>query len=133
LSANKELSAFSIQPILTVTQSGVFTMKRLLIASIVTIVSAVGLSSAASAGTYSPKIDQREANQQGRIFNGVRSGALTPKETYRLEKQQASIRAQEAQFKSNGNLSKRERHILNHRLNKASNAIYNAKHNGRHY
>jgi hypothetical protein len=108
-------------------------MKRLLIASIVTIVSAVGLSSAASAGTYSPKIDKRQVNQQGRIFNGIRSGALTPKETYRLEKQQASIRAQEAQFKSNGNLSNRERHILNHRLNKASNAIYKAKHNGRHY
>lgn len=108
-------------------------MKRLLIASIVTIVSAVGLSSAASAGTYSPKIDKKEANQQGRIYQGIGSGSLTPKETYRLEKQQASIRAQEAQFKSDGNLSKRERRVLNHRLNNASQAIYKAKHNGSHY
>jgi hypothetical protein len=111
-------------------------MKRLLTASLVTILSTstvLGLASNASAGTYSPRIDRREANQQNRINHGIRSGALTPQETYRLQKREASINAQESRFKADGNLSKRERRILNHRLDRTSNAIYRAKHNGRHW
>jgi hypothetical protein len=111
-------------------------MKRLLIASLATIISAsgvLGIASNASAGTYSPRVDRREANQQRRINNGIGSGALTPKETYRLQRQQANINAQEARFKSDGNLSRRERRVLNHRLNRSSKNIYRAKHNARHY
>jgi hypothetical protein len=111
-------------------------MKRLLIASLITLVTAgstIGLATAASAGTKSPGIDRREANQQRRIYKGIRSGALTPGETYRLERRQANIRAQEARFKSDGNLSRRERRVLNNRLNNSSKAIYRAKHNNRHY
>jgi hypothetical protein len=111
-------------------------MKRLLIASLITIVSAgtmLGMSAAAEANTNSPHIDHREARQQGRIYQGVRSGALTPRETYRLERQQANIRHQEARFKSDGNFSKHERHVIKNRLNHSSNDIYRAKHNGRRY
>jgi hypothetical protein len=111
-------------------------MKRLLIATLITVMTAggtFGLASTASAGTNSPRIDRREARQQNRILRGVGSGALTPRETYRLERRQASIHAQEARFKSDGNLSHRERQILNHRLNRSSRAIYRAKHNSRHY
>jgi uncharacterized membrane protein YebE (DUF533 family) len=111
-------------------------MKRLLIASLLTIVTAggtLGLASTASAGTNSPRIDRREARQQNRIYQGVGSGSLTPQETYRLERRQASIRAQEAQFKSDGHLTRRERTVLNNRLDRSSRAIYRAKHNNRHY
>jgi hypothetical protein len=111
-------------------------MKRLLIASLLTIVTAggtLGLASTASAGTNSPGIDRREARQQNRIYQGVGSGSLTPKETYRLERRQANIRAQEAQFKADGNLTRRERTVLNNRLDRSSRAIYRAKHNNRHY
>jgi hypothetical protein len=111
-------------------------MKRLLIASLLTVVgtaATLGLASAAQAGTNSPRIDQREARQQGRIYQGVRSGSLTPRETYRLERQQANIRAQESRFKSDGHLSAHERRVLNSRLNHASKAIYRNKHNGHHH
>jgi hypothetical protein len=111
-------------------------MKRLLIASLITIISAgstLGFASTASAGTNSPRIDRREARQQNRILQGVGSGALTPRETYRLERRQANIRAQEARFKADGNLSRRERNVLNNRLDRSSRAIYRAKHNGRHF
>jgi hypothetical protein len=111
-------------------------MKRLLIASLIALVTAgntLGMASAASAGTKSPGIDRREANQQRRINKGIRSGALTPRETYRLQRRQANIHAQENRFKSDGNLSRRERRTLHNRLNKSSKAIYRAKHNGRRY
>jgi hypothetical protein len=111
-------------------------MKKLLTSALVTILSAstvLGLASNASAGTYSPRIDRREANQQRRINQGIRSGALTPRETYHLQKREASINAQEARFKADGNLSRRERRVLNNRLDRTSKAIYRAKHNGRHW
>jgi hypothetical protein len=111
-------------------------MKRLLIASLITVVSfgtTLSFATTANAGTNSPNIDRREASQQGRINQGIQSGALTPRETYRLERQQANINAQEARFKSDGNLSNHERHVLNDRLNHSSKAIYRNKHNGHRY
>jgi hypothetical protein len=110
-------------------------MKRLLTASLVAIVAAtafLGSVPSAFAGTRSPGINRREANQQRRINRGIRSGQLTPKETYRLQRQQANINAQEARFKSDGNLSKRERRVLKNRLTRSSKNIYRAKHNRRH-
>jgi hypothetical protein len=111
-------------------------MKRLLITALITVVGAgttLGLASAAVAGTNSPKIDQRQVNQQNRINQGVRSGALNPRETYRLQRQQSSIQAQEARFKSDGRFSKHERHVVKNRLNRSSQSIYRLKHNGRQH
>ncbi len=111
-------------------------MKRLLITALVTVIgagTALSFTAAAEAGTRSPHINQREARQQGRINKGIRSGALTPRETYRLQRQQANIRAQEARFKSDGNFSKRERHAVKNHLNRSSQSIYRLKHNGRHH
>jgi hypothetical protein len=107
-------------------------MKKLLTTALVAILSTsalLGVATQADAGTYSPRIDRREANQQRRINQGIRSGKLTYKETYRLQRQQASINSQEAKFKSDGRLTRRERRVLNHRLNHASKNIYRAKHN----
>jgi hypothetical protein len=111
-------------------------MKRLLITALVTVIgvgTAIGFTSTAEAGTRSPHIDQREARQQGRINQGIRSGVLTPRETYRLQRQQANIRAQEARFKSDGRFSKHERRVVRGRLNRSSQSIYRLKHNGRHH
>ncbi len=107
-------------------------IKRLLIASLITIVSAgatLSFTSAAEAGTRSPGINRREARQQNRINQGVRNGSLTPRETYRLQRQQANINAREARYKSDGKLSRGERRDLNRRLNRASKNIYHKKHN----
>jgi hypothetical protein len=78
-------------------------------------------------------VDQRAVNQQERIQKGVNSGALTPGETQRLERQQGSIAAQEQRMRArdNGELTARDRAVLNARENRASNAIYWDKHNGR--
>ena len=51
-------------------------------------------------GTNTPKIDKREANQAARIDQGVASGALTGKETARLENGQARVATAEANAKA---------------------------------
>jgi hypothetical protein len=63
----------------------------------------------ALAGAESPRIDHREAYQQGRIYRGVDSGSITPREFNRLEMQQNRIRAAEARMKADGRYTRRER------------------------
>lgn len=75
-----------------------------------------------------PRIDQREVNQQKRIDQGVASGQLNAKETRRLDKREAKIAADEAKAKSDGKVTKAERRHLRREENRASKAIYRQKH-----
>lgn len=74
-----------------------------------------------------PKIDQRQANQQKRIDQGVASGALTPKETAKLEKREAKIEADKAVAKADGKVTRAERRKLKREENRASGAIKRQK------
>jgi hypothetical protein len=91
-------------------------------------VASVGAFAQAAAAPTTPRVDQREANQQARIANGAASGQLTAKETQRLEKQQAHVNQAEANAKADGKVSKRERKHLAHMQNKASKNIHSQKH-----
>lgn len=75
------------------------------------------------------RIGQRQARQQDRICQGVRSGELTRGETVRLERQQARIRQEKRCMKSDGNLTPAERLRLERMQDKASRDIYRLKHN----
>ena len=75
-----------------------------------------------------PNIDKREANQQRRIDQGVKSGQLTPREAARLEKGQARLHANEAKAKSDGVVTPQERERLQHEANRNSRAIAREKH-----
>jgi hypothetical protein len=81
--------------------------------------------------TSTPNIDKRQENQQDRIANGVKSGALTAKETQNLEKREAKIEADKQAAKADGTVTKAERRRLQKEENKASKAIYKKKHNER--
>lgn len=83
----------------------------------------------ALAETGSPRIDQREAYQQGRIYRGVDSGSITPREFNRLENQQSRIQAAEARMKADGRYTRRERLRTRHMLNHSNRSIYRATHN----
>ncbi len=85
----------------------------------------------ATGNTNTPRIDKKEANEQARIANGVKTGALTPGETVKLEKQQGRIENAEARAKADGNVTKGERKHLNHMENNASKNIYRKKHNAK--
>jgi hypothetical protein len=97
-----------------------------IIAALLTIGTVAG---AASAQT----VDQRHAYQQHRIDRGLRNGSLTPYEAHRVEYQQRSIDRQEARmrYRNGGRLNGYDRAVLQHREDRASRHIYDAKHNGR--
>lgn len=75
-----------------------------------------------------PRIDQRQANQEKRIEQGVASGQLTPREAARLEKGEQRIENAEARAKADGQVTQQERTHLKHMENKESRAIRHEKH-----
>jgi len=87
-------------------------------------------ASAVAASAQSRRcINAREHRQQERIAQGVRSGELTSRETFRLERQEQRIDRQEDRFRESGDgLSPRERAKLEHELNRESRNIYRQKH-----
>jgi hypothetical protein len=89
---------------------------------------AYGQAQAPNYGTNDPGIQQRTQNQEQRIDQGVKSGALTPKEAGRLEAEQAKIRQTEQRMKSDGQLTPNERQKLNNMQDRSSQQIYNQKH-----
>jgi hypothetical protein len=81
-----------------------------------------------------PRVNQvngREAKQQNRIANGVKSGELSPKETANLEHREASVqkREQKDMAAHNGHLTKAEQKGINRQQNRISKSIYKDKHN----
>lgn len=83
---------------------------------------------AAAASAATPGIDQRQANQEKRIDNGVASGQLTRREAHRLERQQNRINHAENQAKADGTVTKAERKHLHHMQDHASGRIHRQKH-----
>jgi hypothetical protein len=75
-----------------------------------------------------PRVDQRQANQEARIQQGVQSGALTPKEAARLEKGQDRVANLEDKAKADGTVTAKERARLKHAQDKQSARIYRQKH-----
>ncbi|MBI5576402.1 MAG: hypothetical protein HY896_08565 [Deltaproteobacteria bacterium] len=106
-------------------------MKRWIAAAAILAVAATIAVPAFAGDTDSPGIEQRQRNQQQRIYNGVQNGSLTPGEAARLEREQARIERQEQRFKSDGNFTRRERAVINNRLDKSSGHIYREKHDRR--
>lgn len=82
----------------------------------------------AFAQTATPGIDQRQANQEKRIDQGVGSGQLNKRETKRLEKGQARVNRMENRAKADGKVTKKERAHVQHAQNTQSKRIYRQKH-----
>lgn len=98
---------------------------------VLTAATAMSLAGAAQAQT----VDQRHADQQARITQGVESGQLTGREARRDERQQGRIDATEARMRARngGSLNYAQRARLQARESRASAHIYRTKHNGRAY
>lgn len=101
---------------------------KTLIAAAALAAATTGAFAQAAPSASMPRVDQREANQDKRIQNGVASGQLTAKETYRLEKQQAGINRAEAHAEADGKVTRAERLRLHRKQDRASTAIFQQKH-----
>ena len=75
-----------------------------------------------------PRVDQRQANQEARIQQGVQSGTLTEKEAARMEKGQAQVQKVEDKVKADGVVTKQERARLHQAQDVQSKRIYRQKH-----
>ncbi len=84
---------------------------------------------ALAADAATPGVERRQRIQQERIGQGVASGQLTPRETIRLEREQARIERTQRRMAADGVVTPGERARLHLRQDKASRDIYRAKHN----
>lgn len=79
-----------------------------------------------------PVIDQRQANQEARIQQGVASGELTPREAARLEKGQTHVANMEAKAKADGVVTPKERARIDRAQDRQSARIHHQKHDRQH-
>ena len=78
--------------------------------------------------TSTPRIDQRQENQQRRIDEGVKSGQLTKKEAARLQKEQARIQKMENKAAADGKVTAKERRQIERAQDRASKNIERERH-----
>lgn len=88
----------------------------------------LGMSGMVFAEAETPVIDQRQANQEKRIDQGVASGQLNEREANRLNKQQEHINKIEDKAKADGVVTKGERARIDHAQDRASRHIAREKH-----
>ncbi len=81
----------------------------------------------APAAVRDPVINQRQANQAGRVAQGVKSGELTRPEAQELRGERRDIRQLERDYKSDGVLTGEERRDIKQQLNQNSREIYEEK------
>lgn len=93
---------------------------------------AIALPTLAFAQANTPGIDQRQANQERRIDQGVASGSLTQREANRLERGQQRIDNMENRAKADGVVTGRERARLHQAQDTQSARIYRQKHDRQH-
>lgn len=99
-------------------------MRSILIAAI-----AAAFALPAAAQTQStPRIDQRQQNQERRIEQGEKSGALTKREAARLDKGQARVQKMEDKAAADGKVGAKERARIERAQDKQSRRIYRQKH-----
>ena len=78
--------------------------------------------------TSTPRIDQRQKQQQQRIDQGVKSGELNRKEAERLQKGQARIQKMENKAMADGKMTPKERAKIEKAQDRESKRIFREKH-----
>ncbi len=82
--------------------------------------------------TSTPRIDQRQANQEARIQQGEQSGALTQREANKLERGQQHVQNMENKAEADGKVTARERGRIEHAQDVQSRKIAREKHDRQH-
>lgn len=108
------------------------TTRSALLATAMAVATLGAWAQAASSPAATPGVDQRQANQDKRIDQGVASGSLTARETQRLEREQATVNRAEYKAKADGTVTRQERRRLNNMQDRRSRAIARQKHDPQH-
>ena len=107
-------------------------MKTLILGLIAaaSVVSALPAAAQPVAGPTAPPAVVQQ-HQEARIQQGVRTGAITPRETARLQKREAKLHRVEARLraKHGGKLTRHDRRVLARIEARDSRAIHHAAHN----
>ena len=90
------------------------------------------LPAIAFAQANTPLVDQRQANQERRIDQGVASGSLTQREANRLDRGQDRVDNMENRAKSDGVVTRGERARMYQAQDRQSARIYRQKHDRQH-
>ena len=85
----------------------------------------------ASAHSFTPRVDRREARQTWRVRQGVQSGQLTRAEARRLRMGQLRVHRMERRSERDGVVTRRERFRMENFQDRQSRHIWRLKHNGR--
>ena len=93
---------------------------------------AIVLPTLAFAQANTPGIDQRQANQERRIDQGVASGSLTQREANRLDRGQQRVDNMENRAKADGVVTPQERQRIHRAQDTQNRQIAKKKHNRRH-
>lgn len=107
-------------------------ISRFIASSFIIAASVLPLNISYAAGTNTPRLDQRQENQERRIEQGVESGTLNKREANRLNKTQDRIEQNEEKAKADGVVTKKERIRLQHQQNRASRHVFKQKHDRQH-
>lgn len=102
------------------------------IRSLIAAVALVAPLLAAAQTTSTPRIDQRQANQDARIDQGVQSGALTQKEAARMEQGQTHVQNMENKAMADGKMTGKERARIEQAQDNQSKRIHRQKHDRQH-
>ncbi len=103
-------------------------MKSKFLFSILALACASGVYAQTMGSTATPRVDQRQENQERRIEQGVNSGQLTPREARRLENRQERVERVEDRAKADGKVTARERAHLDQVQDRSSRDIRREKH-----
>lgn len=87
-----------------------------------------GMSGTVFAQAETPVVDQRQANQEKRIDQGIASGQLNQREANRLDREQNRIDRMENRAKADGVVTDKERARIGAAQNRASRHIAREKH-----
>jgi hypothetical protein len=94
----------------------------------IAMIGIVTLAVAVPAFAQETRADRRQDRQEQRIDQGVKSGALNPRETRKLERGQRHVEKLETRAQADGKVTAREKARLEHAQDVQSKRIYRQKH-----
>jgi hypothetical protein len=94
----------------------------------VAVIGIVALTATGPALAQETRADRRQERQEQRIDQGVKSGALTPREARRLERGQRHVESLETRAQADGKITGKEKLRLEHAQDVQSKRIYRQKH-----